>query len=245
MAAGWRFPSDWALPEVDSVCASVLMSGDLGGPLASLGRARAQAGSGLEETLGDLAALHAVLDGPPAPGGLIGANPDALPARLVRLIALGWAEASMDELAQVDVSERLTGLATEAYLAARLGEVYRRATRRGRCPSDDHLLIAVSVDLSEVTGWSRLLAMVLVADVLRGVFDGGESVAVLGPSVAVVLTEQEPGIAQRVSSARCMIGDRLSANDQLSSAARPLITSHRLPSTHDDARELLKHIARR
>ncbi|NBH05920.1 GGDEF domain-containing protein, partial [Amycolatopsis sp. SID8362] len=27
LAAGWRFPSDWALPEVDAVCAAVMAKG--------------------------------------------------------------------------------------------------------------------------------------------------------------------------------------------------------------------------
>src|SRR2546429_5209266 len=67
LANGWRFPSDWPLPEVDEVCASLVERSDVCRALGSLGRARALAGAGLEETLIDLAALHAVVTIRPAP----------------------------------------------------------------------------------------------------------------------------------------------------------------------------------
>src|SRR5690606_1807092 len=61
LTCGWRFPDDWAVPEVDLVCAAVARRGgvdDAAPALVALAHARAAAGTGLEETLGDLAALH-------------------------------------------------------------------------------------------------------------------------------------------------------------------------------------------
>ncbi|WP_372666775.1 hypothetical protein [Amycolatopsis kentuckyensis] len=81
--SGWRFPSDWAVPEVDTVCSSALFRGDLTAALTVLGRARARTGAGLDETLYDVAALHTVLDG----------CADAAQPAMLRAAAIGWANA--------------------------------------------------------------------------------------------------------------------------------------------------------
>ncbi|MCG8920786.1 GGDEF domain-containing protein, partial [Actinokineospora sp. PR83] len=44
LAAGWRYPSDWATAEVDAVCRAAAAGADLAAPLAALGRARAHGG---------------------------------------------------------------------------------------------------------------------------------------------------------------------------------------------------------
>lgn len=244
MASGWRFPSDWALPEVDLVCAAVLLRTDLYGALSRLGRARAHAGAGLDETLTDLAALHAVASAPEEAEGLVSADPDAAPTRLVRATALAWADASAGKLHCAQAAEALTGLATEAYLRTRLGELYRQAARGNRRLCETHVLLAVTLDLSEVVGESRLVAMVLVADVLRDVFDGGESVAVLGPSVAVVLAERDAEFGRRALSAGWLITERLSSDPHLHPARRPWLRLEHLPATMDSASHLLHHLAR-
>jgi GGDEF domain-containing protein len=244
IAAGWRFPSDWGLPEVDQVCASAVREGDLADALASLGRARAQSGAGLDETLTDLAALHAVLTDEAATDGLIATDPDAAPTKLVRAAALAWADASFGELRTAEATENLTNLATHAYLRTRIDEVYRQAQRDGVPAARTHALLVIALDLAEVTGWSRLMAMVLVADVLREVFDGGESVAILGPSVAVVLAEREPSFGERGLSAGWLITQRLGADPRLHDARRPVMRLERLPATAAKARTLLNEISR-
>jgi GGDEF domain-containing protein len=244
IAAGWRFPSDWGLPEVDVVCSSAVLQTDLTGALASLGRARAESGAGLEETLTDLAALHAVLSDGGDHGGLISTDPDAAPTPLVRAIALAWADASCGELRNAESTESLTSLSTHAYLRTRLGEVYRQAARVGTPVARTHTLLVVTLDLSAVTGWSRLMAMVLVADVLRDVFDGGESVAVLGPSVAVVLAERETSFKERTLHAGWLITERLAVDPQLAHGRWPWLRVEQLPDTHDEARRLLQRISR-
>lgn len=243
IAAGWRFPSDWGVPEVDAVCASAVRRVDLAEPLSNLGRARAQAGAGLEETLTDLAALHAVLSSE-AEDGLVATDPDAAPTSLVRAAALAWADASLGELRNVETTENLTSLTTHAYLRTRLGEVYRQAARTGVAVASSHALLVVTLDLSAVSGWPRLMAMVLVADALREVFDGGESMAILGPSVAVVLAERDPAFGDRALSAGWLITERLSVDPQLESSRRPLLRMERLPETLDEARDLLMGISR-
>ncbi|HEX2130587.1 MAG TPA: GGDEF domain-containing protein [Actinophytocola sp.] len=244
IAAGWRFPSDWGLPEVDAVCSSAVREADLTGALASLGRARAQSGAGLDETLTDLAALHAVLTTEDLRDGLIATDPDAAPTPLVRAAALAWADASCGELRNAETTENLTSLSTHAYLRTRLGEVYRQAARDAVPVSETHSLLVVTLDLSTVTGWSRLMAMVLVADVLREVFDGGESIAILGPSVAVVLADRDPAFGDRALHAGWLVTERLSVDPRLATGRRPVLRVERLPDTQEDARTLLQHISR-
>ncbi len=244
IAAGWRFPSDWGLPEVDGVCVSAVRRADLSGPLASLGRARAEAGASLDETLTDLAALHAVLTTPRTSDGLIATDPDAAPTALIRPAAVGWADASSGELRKAEATENLTSLATHAYLRTRLGEVYRQATREQMPVSETHTLLAITLDLSDVDGWPRLMAMVLAADALRDVFDGGETVALLGPSVAVVLGAREPAFGDRALSAGWLITERLSVDPQLAAARPPWLRVEPLPECLEQAREMLSRISK-
>ena len=82
--SGWRFPSDWAVPEVDTVCSSALFRGDLTAALTVLGGSRARTGAGLDETLYDVAALHTVLDG----------CADTAQSAMLRAAAIGWADAA-------------------------------------------------------------------------------------------------------------------------------------------------------
>lgn len=243
IAAGWRFPSDWGVPEVDAVCLSAVRRGDLSGVLSQLGRARAQAGAGLDETLTDLAALHAVLT-TDAHDGLIATDPDAAPTPLVRAAALAWAEASFGDLRSAEATDNLTNMTTQAYLRTRLGEVYRQSERLSVPAADTHALLVVTLDLSTVTGWPRLMAMVLVADALREIFDGGESIALLGPSVAAVLSERDPGFGDRALSAGWLITERLKVDPQLEPSRRPVLRLERLPATQEEARDLLQSISR-
>lgn len=244
LANGWRFPSDWPVPEVDAVCASLVHSLDVSEPLASLARARAQAGAGLEETLVDLAALHAVVTEPAATDGLISADPDATPSGLLRVAALAWVDEAFGDYGPARVTDGLTGLATQTYLRVRLGEVYRSAERSGVHVAETHTLLVVTLDLAEVLGWPRLTAMVLVADVLREVFNGGESSAVLGPSVAVVLAERELSFGQRALSAGWLINERLHTDATLRAVPRPDLRVVTLPDTEEAACNLITQLSR-
>jgi GGDEF domain-containing protein len=244
LASGWRFPSDWALPEVDAVCAAVVKGGEADTPLAGLARARAAAGAGLAETLTDLAALHAVLAEPDAKDGFVSPDVDATPARLLRVTALAWADVAMDQLASVEVLEPLTGLPTAAYLRTRLGEVYRKAANDERPAAEGHTLLVVSMDMSSVTGWPRLTGMILVADVVRAVFDGGESLASIGPSTIAVLVPRDDRISSKAVALRRELTERLAVDSQLLEIGHPRIRVVRLPAGHEDACALLTELGR-
>ncbi|WP_167119690.1 GGDEF domain-containing protein [Amycolatopsis viridis] len=238
LAAGWRFPGDWGLPEVDAVCAALVRNRPAEIPVAGLARARATAGAGLGETLLDLAALHSVTT---PSGEATPPDVDALPSRLLRVAALAWAEVAMDKLASTEVIDPLTGLPTAAYLRTRLRELYGRSGCR---TGEDHTLLVVSVDLSGVRGWPRMTAMILIAEAMRVVFDGGESIASLGPATVAAAVPRDGRIAAKAVMLRRELHERLSVDDQLESVGPPKIRLVRLPATHESASQLLQRLAR-
>ncbi|HEX3778264.1 MAG TPA: GGDEF domain-containing protein [Pseudonocardiaceae bacterium] len=244
LTAGWAFPNDWPLAEIDVVCRAVLDGTDLSTALARLGRARAQAGAGLGETLCDLAALHAVLSVPSAPDGIISPDPDATPARLLRVTALAWADVVLDQLAHTEVSDSLTGLSSPAYLRARLREVYREAAAEEVPVRSKYVLVLLSPDVSATSGWSRLAAMVLLADALRSVYDGGQTLAAIGPTTLGVLAERDGRAAARLAELRWSAAARLSVDPQLCEIGAPSVWLEQLPPTHEAACRLLAELAR-
>ncbi|GAB3163216.1 hypothetical protein GCM10027258_83240 [Amycolatopsis stemonae] len=243
ITSGWRYPSDWAVSEVDTVCGAALFDGDLTTALTLLGGSRAQTGAGLDETLYDVAALHAVLDRESDSDGLVSADPHAAPFPMLRAAAIGWADVASGACGHA-TTESSSGLATESYLRTRMGEVYQRSARADRGVPETLVLLVIGLDLSQVTGWSRPMAMALVADVLRGVFDGGETTAALGRSAAVVLAERDAGTSRRIRHARRRIADRFSRDPQLATAHAD-VRLHRLPETLAAAYGLLDHLAGR
>lgn len=243
LASGWRFPSDWALPEVDTVCAALIADGETDDALAGLGRARAAAGAGLEETLADMAALHAVLEAADGADGFVAPSIDGAPARFVRITAVAWADVAFDHMANVEVADSLTGLPTAAYLRTRLGETYRQAARSGHKVSEDHVLLVVSIDVAELSGWPRLTVMILAADVLRSVFDGGQTVSAIGPSTLAVLAGRETGVASSAVTLRRKLTEQLLIDPQLRDAVSPDIRVVRLPDDLDSACALITTLA--
>lgn len=237
MAAGWAFPADWPLAEVDEVCAAVLGGTDPGDALVRLGRARAEAGAGLSETLMDLAALHAVLTDP---SHVVSPDVDALPPRMLRTTALGWADVVTKQAGDCAAEDPLTGLATAAYLRTRLGEVYRETP----VAPLGYALVLLRLDVHRATGWSRVVAMTLVSDALRTVFDGGETLATLGPCVAAVLVKRDELLGRRVSNLRVLAADRLSGDPGVRPAGPAEIWVEHLPDTCGAARALLTSLGR-
>ncbi|QIZ34578.1 hypothetical protein FDZ84_07305 [Saccharopolyspora sp. ASAGF58] len=236
LAAGWPFPSDWASDAVDAVCSAVVAEEDLADPLADLGASRAEAGVGLAGTLQDLAALHAVSEG--EHDGLVSADPDAVPAAMVRATALGWSDVVARMSVGREVEDPLTGLTTAGYLRTRLHEVYRAARVEGRAAGDGHALVTVSLAVN-ADDYPQMMAMVLIADALRIVFDGGETTSLLRSATAVVLASRDRLLPARCLQARWTIQHRLAADPALHGCGPLLLREELLPDDHDQACELL------
>lgn len=259
LACGWRFPDDWDVAEVDLVCSAVARSGldGAGAALVALAHARAAAGTGLEETLGDLAALHGVLQvgagtsaGEPSHADTLdaiaeAADVDALPTRLLRIVAVAWAEVALNDVGATEVHDSLTGLPTQAYLRTRLAELYREAARDGVCVAEGHVLMVISLGFDDTAVYLRPAGMILAADVLRQVFDGGESHAVLGASTVVAVVPRSDEVARRAVRLRRDLTERFAVDPQLAEAGSARVNVVRLPSSHDDACDLLESLAAR
>lgn len=259
LACGWRFPDDWDVAEVDLVCSAVVRSGldGAGAALVALAHARAATGTGLEETLGDLAALYGVLQfGASAPVGETShadpldaiaevADVDALPTRLLRIVAVAWAEIALGDVGATEVHDSLTGLPTQAYLRTRLSELYREAAREGVCVAEGHVLVVISLGFDDTAVYLRPAGMILAADVLRQVFDGGESHVVLGASTVAAVVARSDEVARRAVRLRRELTERFAVDPQLVESGSARVNVMRLPASHDDACQLLESLSTR
>jgi len=100
------------------------------------------------------------------------------------------------------------------------------------------------LDVHRATGWSRVVAMTLASDALRTVFDGGETLATLGPCVAAVLVRRDELLARRVSNLRVLAADRLADDPNVRPVGPAKVWVEQLPDTHAEARALLTSLGR-
>ena len=267
LAAGWTVPGDWWVPAVDAVAEAVGDGRDAAASCTRLGRARAEAGVGLEEAFADLAALHGALDadGPrgldagaahgPGPGGTggprgsgsargAGAVPTEAPAGLVRALALGWTEVACTPGGAAGCEDPMTGLVTLPYLRTRLGEVYREAERLGMPPARTAAFVVTDPgEPVPVPGLppdlARLGRELTVAESVRAVFSGGETLCGHGPSRVLALVGRGPDLGPRVTVLRRLLADRLPPADR---PARVWVEG--LPPTVDAAYRLTDEFGR-
>lgn len=229
LGGGWSRPRDWWVPEVDEVAQAVLVGEDLIAACGRLGRARAEAGVGLAESLDDLVALAAVL-----PEGLM---PVGAIASLVRALAESWAEAGVAPVLRVTCEDPLTGLATPAHLRTRLAELYREAERSGEQPAAVATLVVIRPRW-QVARPELLFRRVLLGEVVRTAFSGGETLAALGPRGVAVLARPHDRLAAQIRATVRLLADRLGDAVTVEISYRPL------PPTLPAAYELLDRLAR-
>ncbi|GAA4055398.1 hypothetical protein [Nonomuraea soli] len=179
MRAGWSMPGDWWVPAVEQAGEAVLRGHDVVRACLALGDARARAGVGIAEGMTDLAALYASL----------GLEP---PFEALRSFAAGWTEATFAPMAELSCEDPLTGLVTVAYLRTRLAELYRGATA-GR----HRLVVAEPLRRGEELA-ERLAATFNLAEQLRSVFPGGQTLALLGSARVGALTPHSRSLSARV-----------------------------------------------
>lgn len=241
--SGWSRSGDWWVPEVDALAEAVASTDSVGPADATgwlpacdrLGRARADAGVGLGETLDDVCALWRLL-----PAG-------APPLPVVRAVAEAWADAGLCQLATTTCEDPLTGLATAGYLRTRLAEIYREAERAGTPVPDSHALLVVAAeppaadpdnpDDGGATGWRMLRHRLAVGVCLRTALSGGETLAALSATSAVCLVGRGPQLPPMLTGLRHGLTTH--------AALRPVrVWLEPLPPKLDEAYALLKELAR-
>ncbi len=114
--------------------------------------------------------------------------PDEPDFAAARAAAVAWAETALVHRAGISCEDPLTSLATVPYLSSRLAETYRGAERAGQRAADTAALVVVELPRSHVGHELELALRALdVAEVLRTVFSGDETVAQLSPRRFVAL----------------------------------------------------------
>jgi hypothetical protein len=224
---------------------ALVAEGDVQAAAVVTGRDLAADGVPLDELLSDLEATYAAV-------GL--AEPDY---RVVRTLCVSWTEVSLRYLHGLSCDDPLTGLASLPHLRSRLDEVYREAERQGVPVQAKRALVVVeadqvarradvgsepgSVSRSVTRRFGSALRMAEVADSLRAVFSGGETVARAGVHRAVALVGRHAELAAQVETLRVLLESRSGSSED---GREQRVWIEGLPGTHESASLLLDELAR-
>jgi hypothetical protein len=218
LATAWLAADDWHNEAIDAVAGAVLSRdgsavSDLTIACGKLGRSRAMAGVGIGETIEDLAALFAVLDG---------GNP---PVNLVSSVAEGWAEEGLARHSQGCCEDPLTGLASLSYLRTRLAEVYREADQLGTSPACTHRLVVVNLS-RRPDPWRRMAQAILLGHDLKAAFPGGDTLSGAGSGPAIALVRVRGDLPARYANLRRTV--RLACGAQIRMTPLPALLTEAL-----------------
>ena len=251
LANGWLAAEDWDSSAVAAVAAAVCGGGPLGLACDRLGHSRAKAGIGIAETIDDLAALFAVLDGEQrgaggpegpersgAPGESWGSpGSPGPPLALVRAVAEGWAEEGLAQLSRGGCEDPLSGLVSMPYLRTRLAELYReaaqdsRAAQRRASPAETHRLLVIGWPRPP-DPWRRMALAITVGQDLRAAFPGGDTLTLARPDGvterAIALVCDRPDLPIRHARLRRTIWGSRGAQIRLTRLPRLLPEALRL-----------------
>jgi len=189
----------------------------------------------------DGASLGEALDGLRATFHLLGAGSPDFPA--TQELAVAWSEATLEYLHQLSCEDPLTGLASLAHVRTRLAELYRDAEQTDVCVQASHALVVVELRLAESPpaadlAFTRALRLVRVAEAIRAVFSGGETIGRVGNDKAVVVVPRSVDLGTSVKLLREFLIDL----DLGSAETRLWIEG--LPASPDSAGRLLDDLAR-
>ncbi|MEV7397114.1 hypothetical protein [Aeromicrobium sp. NPDC092404] len=118
-----------------------------------------------------------------------------------RAAVLSWAEWALILHVDISCEDPLTTLATPAYVRSRLAEIYRGAERDGRQVPDTSALVVVELPREpEGHELERSLRSLDVAEAMRAVFAGDETVAQVSPRrfAALVGRDRADAVAMRL-----------------------------------------------
>lgn len=172
----------------EAVWEALVSDTDVAAASAEVGRTYALSGASLGEALDGLHATCArVLGREPAYAS-------------VKALSLAWSEATLEFLNQLSCEDPLTGMASLAHVRTRLSEIYREAENAGHDVRTREALVVVEVRSVADDHLSRALTLAQVADAIRTVFSGGETIGRAGAvrGVAVVHRRYELGGAVAV-----------------------------------------------
>lgn len=152
---------------------------DIASVAHEVGASAANLGSPLQEVLDQLERAYASKGAKPA-------------YEVVRALTVAWSEAALVHHHEQSCEDPLTALSTLAHLRSRLGDLYRGAERSGYAVGDAYSLVVVELPRVESANMlSDSLAMLEMAEAMRTVYSGDETIAQVSPRRAVALVESE------------------------------------------------------
>lgn len=214
----------------EAVGEALVSGGDVTPACAVAGRALAEDGASLDEAMSGLDATYALVTGT-APG-----------FEETRALAVAWSETSLRYLHQLSCADPLTGLTSLAHVRTRLTELYRAAEQTGERVRASHAFVVVEL-VNEPAPWTvtqrltRTLRLVTLADAIRHVFPGEETLGRLGLDRAIVLTRRGEELGRLVATLEQYLADR-----ELGARARVWIEG--LPDSDEVVGQLLDDLAR-
>jgi GGDEF domain-containing protein len=184
----------------EAVAEALARHTDVVGACAVVGRDVVGDGTALAEALEDLRATYRLVCGaPPA-------------IRAVEALAVAWSEATLQYLHDLSCEDPLTGLASLAHVRSRLEEIYREAELSDVPVARSHALVLVELRVRALTDppghpFDRAMRLAQVAEAMRAVFCGGQTLGRLGADRAVALVPRISDLPVSVELLRELISD--------------------------------------
>ena len=158
-------------------------------------------------------------------------------------LSVAWSDVTLQYLHDLSCEDPLTGLASLAHIRTRLDEVYREAEMTDVPVVRSHALVVVELGhRGPASGpghhFSRALHLVQVAEALRAVYSGGQTLGRLGLDRAVAIVPRGEDLGLSVSLLREFLDDLDLGEVELR------IWIEGLPASADSATLLLDDLAR-
>lgn len=193
---GWVRPEDWWTPAADALARAVAQRRDVRPAGAGLGQARAEAGFGFRDTLGDIFTLYRQV-----PAGVP-------PYRLVRVLIEAWAEVSFAPTEVTLCGDPRKGSATAGYLRTLLGGVYQMGGDDRPPLSEDFVVLVVDVPPVEAgTGWEPVTLLLEMGVRLLPVLPAHALLVTLSPGRVGTLVRRTPALPDVVADLTAMLPD--------------------------------------
>jgi GGDEF domain-containing protein len=190
-----------ALPKrFEAVAEALAAHADVVGACSVVGRDVVGDGAALAEALADLRWTYRLVRG------------TAPAVDAVEALSVAWSEATLQYLHDLSCEDPLTGLASLAHVRSRLDEIYRDAELSDVAVARSHALVLVELghrgrsDLQEQP-FARAMLLAQVAEAMRAVFCGGETLGRLGPDRAVALVCRSRDLGVSVGLLRDLLAD--------------------------------------
>lgn len=158
-------------------------------------------------------------------------------------LSVAWSDATLQYLHDLSCEDPLTGLASLAHVRTRLAEVYRESELTDVSVSGSHALVIVELCFHRPTSgpgrhFTRALRLVQVAESMRAVYSGGQTLGRLGLDRAVAVVPRSTDLGVSAALLREFLSD-LDIGD-----ADVRLWIEGLPGSADSASRLLDDLAR-